>query len=98
MLLVLDPCDVALVPPVHTGGQVSALGQSEESGAPAWRRRVEGPQAAMRNETFVLFVVLIKEEAGSLMRESVQRAPQCEAQRRRPRGHTKSANSVMPRR
>lgn len=60
MLLILDTSDVSLIPPVNSGGQLSALSQSEESGAPARRGSVEGSQAAERNEAFVLLIVLVK--------------------------------------
>lgn len=46
LLLILDTCDISLIPPVNSGGQLSALRQSEESGSPVRRGSVEGVQAA----------------------------------------------------
>lgn len=62
MLLILHTGNVSLIPPVDSGGQVSALSQSEESRALAGRGNVEGAQAAARNEAFELFVFLMEKE------------------------------------
>lgn len=72
MLLIFDTCNVSLVPPVNSGGQVSALSQSEESRAPARRGGVEGAQAASGHEAFVLFVVLMKRRRCHSLKESLQ--------------------------
>lgn len=72
MLLILDICDVSLIPPVNSNGQVSALSQSEESRAPARRGSVEGAQAALGNEAFVLSIVLMKRRRCHSLKESLQ--------------------------
>lgn len=72
MLLILDTCNVSLIPPVNSGGQVSALSQSEEGRAPARRGSIEGAQAAEGNEAFVLFIVLVRRRWCRSLKEPLQ--------------------------
>lgn len=51
---------------------MSALSQSEESGAPARRGSVEGAQAALGNEAFVLFIVLVKRRRCHSLKKSLE--------------------------
>lgn len=58
LLLILDVGDISLIPPVDGVGQVVAFRKPKVGRATARHGGVKGAEAALRNQPFVLLIVL----------------------------------------